>query len=134
MVPKDEFERIVESVPELAAMSAYAPDGFIVLLAVDGTSTRLARIDFMEKLNAVCEGLKDPSQEVGAVVSGTHQLDLLARRVVLESGWQEFKDWYLNECPVFLLSALATRLSRFVLTYRAMCGGAPAYSGESFYE
>lgn len=134
MVPEDEFERIVESAPELTGLGAHAPDGFMVMVGADGSQARISRIAFMEHTNAVADVLRDPAADLAAVVEPVASLPPLVRRVVLGTAYQHFKDWLLEGCPVEAVPFAVFHVPAFVAFYRELTADAPEYSGEFVIE
>lgn len=134
MVPEDEFERIIESAPELTGLGAHAPDGFMVFVGADGSQARVSRIGFMEHTNAVADVLRDPAADLAGVVGPVAGLPPLARRVVLGTAYQHFKDWLLDGCPVEAVPFALFHVPAFVTFYRELTADAPEYSGDSFIE
>lgn len=134
MVPKDEFDRIVESASELSGLGAFAPDGFMVLIGADGSRCRISRMAFMEHTNAIADCLRDPGGNLEAVVGPVAGLGPLARRVVLGTAYQYFKDWFLDRCPAEALPYGLFHLVPFVILYRQLTSDAPEYSGDFVIE
>ncbi|WP_200329601.1 hypothetical protein [Leucobacter sp. L43] len=131
---QEEFDRIVDAVPELKGLGATAPDGFMVLVGVGGEQVRISRLNFMEHTNAIADALRDPGADLKGVLGPVAGLPPLARRVVLSTAYQSFKDWLLERCPDAGLPLALVHVVPFVLIYRGLLDGAPEYSGEFFYE
>lgn len=134
MADTDDFDRIAASNPDLSAIGAHSPDEVMVLIGVEGERARVTRLDFIAHSNWVLNALKDTSSDLASVLAPVAKLEPLARRVILNTAFQHFKDWMLERCPVGQVPLSVFHLPAFVAAYRELVADAPEYSGRWFRE